>query len=170
MMDFEKFLGRKWSNEYDCYAFVRDVYQEACGITLTDYARPPLWWAKNPELDLIRASFRNEGFQPIHVAPHQLQPGDGLMIALGGQTINHMGVFVGRGRFIHLPFRSVSRVDLYGGSWMDRTLMVARNPRVHVPDSRPMVQLMDLLPPDRQERYRAIASSLASGAPPGGAR
>lgn len=170
MKTFQDFLGRKWSNDYDCYAFVRDVYQEVCGFTLTDYARPPLWWAKTPELDLIRTSFQQEGFRPIHVAPYQLQAGDGLLIALGGRTINHMGIHIGQGRFIHLPFRAESRIDLYGGTWMDRTLVIARNPNVHVPDTRPYVSLLDLLPPERQERYRAIASSLPSGPPPGVAR
>ena len=160
MTDIEKLLGRKWTVEYDCYAFVRDVYADLCGAVLTDYARPLLWWAKNPELDLIRVSFRNEGFQPVHVAPRALQAGDGLLIALGGPTINHIGVHIGHGRFIHLPFRESSRVDLYGGTWMDRTIMVVRNPSLRVPDTRPYVNLFDLLPPSRQERYRALAATL----------
>lgn len=158
MSDVEQYLGRKWTADYDCYAFMRDVYAGLGNFILTDYARPALWWAHHPELDLIGQAFRSEGFHPIHVPPHQLRAGDGLLIALGGQTINHLGMHLGHGRFIHMPFRGVSRIDLYGGSWMDRTLMVVRNPAVAVPDTRPTVQLIDLLPPERKERYRAIAA------------
>ena len=162
MMNLDRFIDRQWTPDYDCYAFVRDVYLDLCGFVLTDYARPALWWAHHPELDLISASFQAEGFRPLHVRPHQMQPGDGLLIALGGRTINHLGVHIGQGRFIHLPFRSRSRIDLFGGSWMDRTLLTVRNPAIHVADTRPTVDALDLLSPERQERYRAIAAGLPS--------
>ncbi|HQT80194.1 MAG TPA: NlpC/P60 family protein [Rhodopila sp.] len=160
-MNIANLIGLPWKHgETDCYALLRAFYKQAYNVELTDYPRPDFWWVKNPQLDLIRNHFRDEGFTPIHVAPRDLQVGDVLLMAIGGTIINHCAVYVGNGFLLHHVFRTESGTDRYAGIWRDRTVIVARHPlAVNSIEDTPSLDLIDLLPEPKRSRYRAILAS-----------
>lgn len=62
------------------------------------------------------------------IAKMDLKPGDLLFFATGRRkTVNHVGIYIGRGRFVHAATSSRSvRVASLGESYFQRRLMGAR--------------------------------------------
>lgn len=60
------------------------------------------------------------------VPPHHLQPGDVLFFSMSGSRIDHVGLFIGDGRFIHAPStRGQVRVEPLASSyWQPRLRQV----------------------------------------------
>jgi len=80
----------------DCYSLIRDFYHMA-GADIPDFPRDWKWWKKGRSLYLD--GFREAGFRDIPAAT--VQPGDGLMFAIGSTVPNHAGVFLGDGLMLH---------------------------------------------------------------------
>lgn len=140
----------------DCYALMRDFYSTNYAVNMPDYARPHLWWVTNPELDLLRTHLATNGFEPYDHTPRNMRPGDGLLMQLGGCTVlNHCGVYLGNGRFLHHPFRAKSAIDLLAGPWADRVMVYCRHKEIVHQDVRPTIDFMELLPNQKREAYRA---------------
>lgn len=57
----------------------------------------------------------------VHVDRKDLRPGDLVFFKLNGARIDHVGIYVGRGRFIHAPRRNNPvRSDSLNDSWWRR--------------------------------------------------
>ena len=156
-MQYEELLNVPYvEGKTDCFSLMRGFYKLNFGIEMADYARPPLWWAKAPELDLLRRHLTANGFIPYDRTPRNMQEGDGLLFQIGNTVVNHCGAYLGGGRFLHHPFRGKSQVSLLGGAYADQVMIYCRHPEVPYVDSRPSIDFLELLPNQKREQYRAI--------------
>ncbi|WP_144635752.1 C40 family peptidase [Bordetella genomosp. 13] len=95
---------------FDCSGLVLFVYREIAGVELPRTARAQ------------RKTGRS-------VARNQLQPGDLVFFTTRGRRggISHVGMYVGRGEFVHAPSRGETvRVDRLDNSYWQRTYAGAR--------------------------------------------
>jgi cell wall-associated NlpC family hydrolase len=94
---------------FDCSGLVGYVFRNALGIELPRVSRD---MAKNGELITDRA---------------QLAAGDLVFFGLKGR-VNHVGIYVGEGRFVHAPSRGkdVTVSSLEQGYWSGRFLSARR--------------------------------------------
>ncbi|MGY0634997.1 C40 family peptidase [Luteimonas sp. A478] len=85
---------------FDCSGLVSYVFKTTLGIDLPRVSR-----------DMARAG------APVERA--QLDPGDLVFFALRGGRIDHVGIYIGEGRFLHAPRtgRDVTVSALDGGYW-----------------------------------------------------
>ena len=85
-----KYLGIKyvWGGEttagFDCSGLTMYVYQKACGISLTHFAR-------------------TQYYEGVHVTKSALMPGDLVFFGTSPETIHHVGIYIGNDKFIHAP-------------------------------------------------------------------
>ena len=109
-------IGRQWVWAVtDCWALVRDWYQQELGITLRDWQRPadPQDFIDAPMFDGCWAA---TGFREL-LPEEGLQRGDLLLMAIHSRGLNHIGVFIGDGMILHHLQGRLSSRDLYGG-WL----------------------------------------------------
>ena len=96
---------------FDCSGLVGYVFRSALGIELPRVSRE---MAAKPDAELIRDR-------------SQLTPGDLVFFGLRGR-VNHVGIYVGDGQFLHAPSRGKDvRVDsLASGYWSNRFMQARR--------------------------------------------
>jgi murein DD-endopeptidase len=93
---------------FDCSGLVYYSYRKA-GIPVPRTAR-----------EQLRAS------QPMD--PSRLRPGDVVFFRLSGRKPSHVGIYVGRGRFVHAPSsgKRVSYASLRDPYWQERLIGAGR--------------------------------------------
>jgi len=98
---------------FDCSGLVKYVFQTALGIELPRVSR-----------DQARRG------QPVD--QQELTPGDLVFFSRRGKVINHVGIYLGDGRFVHAPRtgRDVTISNL-NGYWYQRFLRARRVPALH---------------------------------------
>lgn len=88
-----RFGGKNPEAGFDCSGMVTHVFREAASVNLTGNA----------------ASLAREGRQ---VDPRELRAGDLVFFNTLGRPFSHVGIYLGRGQFIHAPnSRGHVRVD-----------------------------------------------------------
>ncbi|MGD9546781.1 MAG: C40 family peptidase [Candidatus Krumholzibacteriia bacterium] len=124
-----------------------DPGQVTLGIEAASLAREQLgkqyqWGASGPDRfdcsGLVHFVYGNLGIQlprTSHqqagvgdpVPPRELQPGDLLFFALKGSGIDHVGIYLGKQKFIHAPRRHQPvRTDSLNDTWWRRRFKEAR--------------------------------------------
>ncbi len=94
---------------FDCSGLIQYVYREAAGVTLP------------------RTTAGLTSMQTDKPSESALVPGDLLLFAMNGGRVNHAGIYIGEGRFLHAPSTGgVVRVDELGSSFWQRTFKGAR--------------------------------------------
>jgi cell wall-associated NlpC family hydrolase len=98
-----KYGGDDPRRGFDCSAFVRWVYRESAGFEL------PRTAAEQARAASI-------------VASTQLLPGDLVFFNTGAREYSHVGIYLGRGRFVHAPSAGARiRIDKINQPyWMSR--------------------------------------------------
>jgi len=98
---------------FDCSGLVKYVFQTALGIELPRVSRE-----------------QAQRGQPVD--RKELTPGDLVFFSRRGKVINHVGIYLGDGRFVHAPRtgRDVS-VSKLKGYWYQRFLRARRVPDLH---------------------------------------
>lgn len=100
------YIGREFRHGVtDCYALVRDWYRQEQGVTLPVFPRVSQWWL-GPD-DLISQNFAEAGF--VEIEAKDVEHGDVVALSIGGSKINHLGVYLGNGEFLHHLRGRVSR-------------------------------------------------------------
>jgi cell wall-associated NlpC family hydrolase len=95
-------------NVYDCYTLVRDYYKINSGITLGIYPRPVEW--EQFDKNLYTRYFKDEKFEEID--PQEIREGDSVLFHIYHRSfVDHAGVYVGDGKFLHHQFNRLSCVD-----------------------------------------------------------
>lgn len=110
-------VGRQWVwGVTDCWTLVRDWYVEH-GLELPDWERPttPQLFEDAPMFD---DCWGTAGFRKLEPT-ETLQTGDALLMAIGSNKQNHVGVYVGDGMVLHHLRPRLSSVDLYSG-WLQK--------------------------------------------------
>lgn len=129
---YKHLLGVPYDDgDKDCYGLARRFYQDNYELELPNYARSADFFSDG--VDLIDVFLREEDFRVVDVALDRLQIGDGLLLAvpvrqLPRGTINHIGVFVGNGTFIHHMYGKPSSEDYLTPQWSARIMAVVRHP------------------------------------------
>lgn len=162
MIQYKHLEGRRWIHgQQDCYALGRVYFKENHDLDFMDIARPDCWWEDGH--DLIMGHFRDLGFRLVDIDhPDQLQLSDVFAMAVNHTTVNHLGMYVGNGYFLHHYRNRLSKADLYKGIWKHHTCAVLRHPAVVInPSDLPSVNLIDLLPTHMKERYEPVLRQLA---------
>ena len=103
--------GGTSTDGFDCSGLVGYVFRNALGIELPRVSRE---MAAKADAELIRDR-------------DQLTPGDLVFFGLRGR-VNHVGIYVGNGQFLHAPSRGKDvRVDsLASGYWSNRFMQARR--------------------------------------------
>jgi cell wall-associated NlpC family hydrolase len=91
---------------YDCFSLVRDYYRQELGIELADVPRDWDWW--NGGLNLYEENMAAWGFRPLDPSTEELRPGDGFLCRLRSEVLNHAGIYIGDGLFLHHAQGSLS--------------------------------------------------------------
>jgi len=104
-----RYGGTSPDTGFDCSGLIQYVYREAAGVSL-------------PRTTAGLTSMRTA--KPSESA---LAPGDLLLFAMNGGRVNHAGIYIGEGRFLHAPSTGgVVRVDELGSNFWQRTYKGAR--------------------------------------------
>lgn len=98
----------------DCYALVKDYYDEKLNIALPHYPRPTVWHEVGNSylLDNFRACGLFE-----EVPLEDLQPNDCVLMQIASTVPNHVAVYVGDDKILHHLENRLSGHDVYGGFW-----------------------------------------------------
>ncbi len=101
--------GESPQTGFDCSGFVRFIYRDALGVVLP------------------RTAQAQSTFGGILHRRENLALGD-LVFFSEGQTIFHVGLYVGEGRFVHAPRtgKTVQLSSLSAGYWADRFALARR--------------------------------------------
>lgn len=98
---------------FDCYALAQDYYREEQGIALPDFHRDESWWAKGQ--NILIENFESFGF--VQIDQKDLREGDAILMQLGCDIPNHIGVYVGNNHILHHATGRLSSRDVYGEMW-----------------------------------------------------
>ena len=118
--------GRRFvTGATDCYALLRDWYQEARGIALPDFARMHDWWSRGENLF---SQFEKAGFVELPIDA-DWQEGDVLLMLLSrnpGNVADHCAVWLAGDRIAHHPIDRLSGIENYSRFYRDRTTLRLR--------------------------------------------
>lgn len=103
-----RYGGSSPESGFDCSGLINYVYRESAGLTL------PRTTAGLSAL-------------PGTTAVKSLRPGDLVLFSTGGKRVDHAGIYVGDGRFLHAPSTGGRvRVDELDASYWQRAYASAR--------------------------------------------
>jgi len=105
-------LGRPFIHGvYDCFGLVRDYYRLKKNITIPQFPRDEEWWYNGGDL-LNVENFKDAGFRVI--PQNELQIGDVVAATILCNTVNHVGIYVGKGLVLHHLYDRLSKRDPIG--------------------------------------------------------
>lgn len=109
---------------FDCYSLVADYLAEKHQIYIKkDYPRIEDFWKKG--MPLFSKHWQDENFC---ITNDDLKDGDILMFQTDSSgEVNHVGVYVGDGMFLHHAIGRLSSIDIYGGYWKNHTVLHLRH-------------------------------------------
>lgn len=116
-------VGREWSHGVlDCYAIIRDWYEQERGIKLPDFERHDDWWHQGANLYL--ENYEKAGFRRVIDEP--LAVGDVIIMQVQSPVPNHAAVYIGDDLILHHVQNRLSTRDIYGGYWRKNTTHIVR--------------------------------------------
>jgi len=114
-IDFSRFIGIPFKNRgrsfdgVDCYGLVCLVYKEILGIDLPSFeelAYDKRWFLRGENIILDNTY---EGWYKV-TPPYRIF--DGILLYLNcREVVNHIGLYVGRNRILHIFFDSTSIIE-----------------------------------------------------------
>jgi cell wall-associated NlpC family hydrolase len=95
-----KSRGRSLDEGVDCYGLVKIYYERELDVQLSDYWYEHDWWKDDEKknADLLMGP-NEEGFVNVDESVRQVH--DVLFFRVLSDVVNHMGVYVGDGKFLH---------------------------------------------------------------------
>lgn len=103
-----RYGGARPETGFDCSGLIHFVYQDSLGMTLP---------RTTAGLNDLRSKPARE----------PLKPGDLVLFAISGRKVNHAGIYVGEGRFLHAPSTGGHvRIDELQASYWQRSYQGAR--------------------------------------------
>lgn len=138
-------LGREFFHGIlDCWAACRDWYDRELGIEFPNYERTDAWWETETQ-SMYEKNYKEAGFVKVDFNHNSnaLQYGDMLVLRIGRTLCaNHAAIYLGsnsqfkseeveplggQGPFMfHHMYGHNSERIVYGGNWLERTVMVLR--------------------------------------------
>lgn len=127
LVDPHKFESKLYTpGDQDCYGTFREAFMALTGEILPDFARPHGWW-NVPDLNLIQAYFEQAGFEDTGLTVNGAQPLSVLLFAVASSKINHVGLYLGNGNFLHHPYQKLSIIEPLSGAWKSRCVGVLQH-------------------------------------------
>lgn len=103
-----RYGGSSPDTGFDCSGLINYVYREVAGVSLP---------RTTAGLNALKGQAPSEG----------LVPGDLVLFAMSGRRVDHAGIYVGEGRFLHAPSSGGRvRIDELQASYWQRTYKGAR--------------------------------------------
>lgn len=93
-------------NVSDCFTIARDYFWQARKVDIGSHPRPAEWQEWNPHY--ILQTYAKIGFEEVK----ELQEGDVILFSVGSRNVNHIGIYVGEGNFIHHLYNRKSSIDI----------------------------------------------------------
>lgn len=123
-------VGRQFSHGVlDCYAIVRDWYQQERNITLPNFERHDNWWEDGTS-DLYTLGFPQAGFEKVGNNVHDctIEVGDVILMQVRSKNLvpNHAAVYIGDSMILHHMHGRLSSRDMFGGMWQEYTRAILR--------------------------------------------
>jgi cell wall-associated NlpC family hydrolase len=151
--------------DHDCYGLALRFYRDVYGLDIPDYARSMEFFQK--KVNLIAAFLADSGFTVQDIPLDRLEPGDGLLLSvpaswMGGMPeVNHVGVYVGNGMFLHHLYQRPSAEDAFDIRWMRRVRAVVRHPEIARGNNEILmkgsIDFLSLLPEHVRQRHTPTA-------------
>lgn len=155
-VDYDHLVGQQFTwGDRDCFGLIKRFYSHNFDIELHNFARPSDW-QPDKLFDLFTLGAESEGFVEVTNYVRNIRPGDVLLMALRSTKINHCGVYVGNGQFLHHYHSCLSKVDPFSGSWRKRCLKVLRhrdNSKKQWVDDSP-IDIVDYYPEPMRTKLR----------------
>ena len=124
-------VGRHWHHGVlDCYTLCKDWYERERGIVLPNFHRDDLWWEKGQ--DLYLENFEKAGFEVVErkhspkIDLSKLRTGDGLLMQIRSETVNHAAIYLGDDTTIHHRMNRLSSRDMLSGYYHEATQLIVR--------------------------------------------
>ena len=114
------------AGDQDCYGTFRSAFLGLTGELLPDFARPEMWW-RDPNCDLITDNFERAEFEDTGYTANGAVPLNVLLFNVGSNKVNHIGLYLGAGLFLHHPFNRQSVIEPLSGAWKARCLKVLQH-------------------------------------------
>lgn len=133
--------GRKFVHGlHDCWQVCADYYNRLYGWTFPDFERKDAWWEDKNSESHYESKFADQGFYKVPL--ESIQEGDLVVMQIGRSLFpNHAGIYLGstpilpdeevnvfgHGPFIlHHMYNRLSKIEVYGGQWLERTRFILR--------------------------------------------
>lgn len=103
----------------DCWSLVRDWYRREWGVVLPNPPRLDEWWNDGASNLYSDDALNDAQFVRVDIAA--AERGDVLLMQVRSKNLvaNHAGVYLGNGQFLHHLHGRLSRVDVFGGYWLE---------------------------------------------------
>lgn len=137
----------------DTYGLVMAVFKDQFNISLTNWARPDLWWLRTTE-SMFLNMMRDDGFVAVNVPVYEIKIGDCLLATVESEVPNRIGIHVGKGKILHHVPGRMSEITPLNGVYRDKLCAILRHPGVDVKPSVATVELLDLVAPDTKQRIQ----------------
>jgi proteasome lid subunit RPN8/RPN11 len=129
-------IGRKYLwGVFDCLSIVLDYYKRELDINLGEFERPDESWCKQSDDIYTREMIKN-GFEKIDKPEKN---GDVIIMQIRSMVPNHAAIFLENGilstepehypapmSILHHLQGNLSRRDIYGGYWAEKTVSIWR--------------------------------------------
>ena len=107
-------IGRPWCwGVSDCYALVRDWYEQELGVVLKDWDRPrtPDDFLNYPLFEFLPSRWEEAGFKELR-SGEEFEKGDVLLMSMMHPGLNHVGVYIPQQKVLHHCAGRLSTEDL----------------------------------------------------------
>lgn len=117
-------VGRPFvhNTSWDCYGLIKDYYKQILDISLPENDHNSFWWEEGQ--NLYQDNAEQAGF--VFVRDGTLKKHDVIIMTIRAQVPNHGAIYLGDNRMLHHMFGQLSKEEIYGGYWLERTAFVAR--------------------------------------------
>lgn len=123
-------IGRKFvhGTDHDCYGLIKDYFKLFHNIDLPQFEHTRHWWEKGETL--YNDNYAAAGFEKVYDSQFNLKDlkiGDMIVMQIRASVPNHGAIYMGNNRMMHHMYGKLSKIDIYGGYWQERTSFIARH-------------------------------------------
>lgn len=111
--------------DWDCYGLIRDYYKQNLRVDLSRYEHNTYWWEEKDGVSFYEDKYEEQGF--FKVTDGSLKEHDVIVMQIRASKPNHAGVYVGNSMILHHMFGKLSKKEVYGGYWAEKTSYILRH-------------------------------------------